>query len=99
MNKETIAIAIKAMLNTITPSHVDVQVRAMQLGKEMFESKNYRQTTLDEYMDVDLPEPKGATQWTIVYTVNPAYFTEKRIEELFIYIIKDCVMNIEKIDE
>ena len=98
MNKETMTLAIKTALNTITPSHVDIQVRAMQLGKEMFESKNYRQTTLDEYMDVDLPEPEGATHWTMVYTVNPAYFTEKRIEELFIYIIKDCVMNIEKID-
>lgn len=89
-------LALKATLNAITPSHIDVQVGAMQLGKEMFECKKYRQTTLDEYMDMDLPEPEGPTHWTLVYTVNPAHFTEVRIEKLFRHIIKDCVMKTTK---
>tara|TARA_R110002020_G_scaffold229026_2_gene439791 strand:- start:28 stop:327 length:300 start_codon:yes stop_codon:yes gene_type:complete len=71
------------------PTGWDITVRFMRLGRHKFERKIWRQTTLDEFYDLEVGEPLQTTRNTISYTVNPRFVDEENIEELYQELLRD----------
>ena len=72
---------------------LDVTVRFMRLGKKKFERKIWRQTTLDDFYDLEVGEPLQTALNTISYTVNPRFVDDENIEELY----QELLMDLEKV--
>ncbi len=61
----------------------NVTVRFMRLGRHKFERKIWRQTTLDEFYDLEAGDPLQPVMNTVSYTINPRYVDDENIEELY----------------
>ena len=72
---------------------LDVTVRFMRLGKKKFERKIWRQTTLDEFYDLEAGDPLQPVMNTVSYTINPRFVDEENIEELY----QELLWDLEKV--
>lgn len=76
MSNEVALKLLEAVLNDCVSEHITVELRSMHLGKNtQYERRTWRQTQLDEYMDLsdEVPEYKGGT---VAYTLNKLYLSK-----------------------
>ena len=84
--------ALQAHITAWSPdatTELDVTVRFMRLGKKKFERKIWRQTTLDEFYDLEAGDPLQPVMNTVSYTINPRYVNDENIEELYHELLWD----------
>ena len=79
----TIRLLLREALQAHTKEGWNITVRFMRLGKKKFERKIWRQTTLDEFYDIESGDPLQPVMNTVSYTINPRFVDEENIEELY----------------
>jgi len=73
----------EALQDLVDPKYV-VTVKFMKgLGKKSFERRAWRQTTLSEYMELEVGEPYDLPGGTISYTVNIFHITPEKIGSIY----------------
>lgn len=71
-----------------------VEVRTMRLGQKRWERKEYTQTTLSDYFDLEVGEPENQADKYLYYTVNPRYLTDEYVTQIYEEILEDMTKVI-----